>query len=112
MGLATAAGGVVFASLPPMTARPGWVLLALGMAMVVVAVVNHGSFVAVMALVTHSSPMTVLRELGPAIGSGWILVGGINIAFGLLMASAAIGTPAITPLFVLPLARSTSCRSG
>lgn len=101
--VAAAAGATVFGLVDGDGALHARTLGALVVAMVAVAVLNHSSLVIVLTLVQRSSVGQVLRDLRPAIVSGWLVGGAINIAFGLLVAAAAIGTVLVVPLFVIPL---------
>jgi PAS domain S-box-containing protein len=66
-------------------------------------IVNHLSVSAVLALVQHQSLRRVIGGLESVILMGWLLAGGINISFGVLFASVAGNSPALVPLFLVPL---------
>ena len=101
--LAAAVGAVTFGYLHSGPGLNASALAALVAALLAVAVVNHAALVTVMSLATRTSPSRVLHELQPAVVSGWLLGGALNVAFGLLVAAAAAATPLVTILFVVPL---------
>jgi diguanylate cyclase (GGDEF)-like protein len=102
--VATGCGALVFGLVHGSREADARALLALGAALVTVAMLNHAALIAVLSLVTQRSPRRVLREMRPAIVSGWLVAGSFNFAFGLLVSAAALATVLVVPLFVIPLA--------
>ena len=102
---AAAAGGAALV-LSALRSGPGltWGHVgALGAALVVLLVVNHVSFSLVIALSQGGSLRQVFAALSGVIVPGWIIAGGLNVAFGFLFVAAYQWHPAVTVLFFVPL---------
>ena len=78
-------------------------LAVLAPAMLGGILVNHFSVVVVLGLVNRQSIRTTLGGLEKVVIVGWLAGGAVNISFGLLFAGAAMSSPALIPLFVVPL---------
>ncbi|HLY82742.1 MAG TPA: hypothetical protein VKQ71_07145, partial [Acidimicrobiales bacterium] len=79
-------------------------LLVVGTALVAVIVVNHTAVTVVLVLATRRALREVVTGLAPVISSGWTAAGLLNLASGMLLASAAAESAWVTPLAVAPLA--------
>jgi PAS domain S-box-containing protein len=77
---------------------------ALAVSVVVVLIINHLAFATVVALAQRYSLGSVLGGLRSVIVPGWIIGGGLNLAFGLLFVAAYQWSAAVLPLFFVPLA--------
>jgi len=78
-------------------------LAVLTLAMVAAAVVNDAAIVVVLRLAEGRPVRAVLADLAAAIVPGWVVGGGVNLAFGLLFAAAFAWTPWTACLFPVPL---------
>ena len=76
---------------------------ALAVSLTVVLVINHFAFATVVALAQQHSVGSVLSGVREVIVPGWIIGGGLNLAFGLLFVAAYQWSPAVLPLFFVPL---------
>jgi PAS domain S-box-containing protein len=100
---AAATASVVYVELSGPTLHGEKQMGVLALAMAAGILVNHLSVSAVLALVQHQSLRRVIGGLESVILMGWLLGGGINISFGVLFASVAGNSPALVPLFLVPL---------
>ena len=98
---AAAAAGFVYAALRP--AGRDLDLLALAAGAAVGAVVNHGAFAIVLALVQRGTVRDVLRGFAPVIVPGWVVATSMNVAFGALLAVVLVERPELSVLFLVPL---------
>ena len=78
-------------------------IAALVCALVLIVVFNHLAFATVVALSQRQSVGQALAAVRSVILPGWIIGGGLNVAFGLLFVAAYQWDPAVTPLFFVPL---------
>ncbi len=78
-------------------------LAVVAVALATVILINHVAVTAVLALATRQRFRQVLAGLRPVISSGWVAAGALNVATGLLLAAAAVGSPWVTPLVLAPL---------
>ncbi|MBV8980084.1 MAG: PAS domain S-box protein [Acidimicrobiia bacterium] len=101
---AAGVGGVVYSALRHGNALSAHNVAALAVSLVVVLAVNHFAVAAVVALAQGHSVRSVLSGFGAVIVPGWIIGGGLNLAFGLIFVAASQWSMAITPLFLAPLA--------
>ncbi|MBV9252977.1 MAG: PAS domain S-box protein [Actinobacteria bacterium] len=76
---------------------------ALCAALGVMLVVNHLAFAAVIALAQQQSLREVAEGLRNLIVPGWVIGGGLNLAFGMLFVAAYQWKPAVVFLFFVPL---------
>jgi hypothetical protein len=102
---AAAAGGVVLAALreggtPPSTHD----LLALAAAMAAARAVNILALIGVLWLTGPQPLRRVLAGFRPLVVPVWLVVGGINLAFGMLFLAAYLWMPWTAVLFLVPLA--------
>ena len=100
-----AAGSVVLATLreggiPPSTHD----LLALAAAMAAARVVNILALIGVLWLTGPQPLRQVLSGFRPLVVPVWLVVGGINLAFGMLFLAAYLWMPWTAVLFLVPLA--------
>jgi len=100
---ASAAGALTYAALRDDHSLTATNLAALSAAMVVVLLVNHLAFAGVLAIVQQHSLPQVLKGLQEIIVPGWLIGGGLNLAFGVLFVAAYDWSPALLPLFFVPL---------
>ena len=100
---AAGAGTMTFAALADGTEITGHNLAALGLAMAVVATVNHLAMVAVLSLVTPGRMRAVWSQVSPLVRFGWVLAGAMNLAFGLLMVASLRAGAWTVGLFAVPL---------
>ena len=98
---ATAAAGLVYSALRPPGGDLALPALAAGAA--VGALVNHGAFAVVLALVRRGTLRDVLRGLAPVIVPGWVVATSMNVAFGALLAVVLVERPELSVLFLVPL---------
>lgn len=81
-------------------------LVSLGLlllALTCIALVNNIAFTMVISISRGRSLWTVLRDLQPIIGPGWLAGWAVNLLMGLLFTLAYVGDPAASLLFPVPL---------
>jgi PAS domain S-box-containing protein len=100
---AAGVGALVLSSLRTGSALTGHNVAALVAALAVVLVLNHLSFLTVVALSQRHSLWRVLGGLRGLIVPGWLLGGALSLAFGLLFVTSYQWSPAVMPLFFVPL---------
>jgi PAS domain S-box-containing protein len=101
---AAGVGALVYSSARQGNALDAHNVAALTVSLVVVLVVNHLAFAVVVALVQQHSLRSVFAGLREVIVPGWLIGGGLNLAFGLLFVAAYQRSAAAVPLFFVPLA--------
>jgi PAS domain S-box-containing protein len=101
---AAGVGALTYSSLRIGNALDAHNVGALAASLVVVLIINHLAFATVVALAQRHSLGSVLGGLRSVIVPGWIIGGGLNIAFGLLFVAAYQWSAAVLPLFFVPLA--------
>jgi PAS domain S-box-containing protein len=99
----TGLGAVLLAGLRDGTDLTWHNVAVLMAALVVMLVVSHLAFSTVVALAQHHSLREVLVGLRTLIVPGWLIGGVLNLAFGLLFVAAYDWSPAILPVFFVPL---------
>ncbi len=100
---AAGVGSLVYSALRTGGALDGHNIAALAGAMIVVLVVNHVAFTAVVAIAHTDSLESAVAGLRAVIVPGWLIGGGLNLAFGFLFVAAYTSSPAFTALFIVPL---------
>ncbi|MBV8234659.1 MAG: PAS domain S-box protein [Acidimicrobiia bacterium] len=100
---AAGVGALVLASLRHGTALSGHNVAALVITLGVVLLMNHLAFTAVVAIVQRHSLRQALAGIRAVIVPGWIVGGGLNLAFALLFVAAYHWSVAAVPLFFVPL---------
>src|SRR3954451_22919840 len=81
---AAGVGALVYSSLRQGSTLDAHNVGALAVSLIVVLVINHLAFATVVALVQRHSLGSVLTGLREVIVPGWIIGGGLNLAFGFL----------------------------
>jgi PAS domain S-box-containing protein len=76
---------------------------AMVLALAALSFVNHLALTTVIAMSQHRPLRDALSGLTPVIVPGWLIGGGLNVAFGLLFVAAYGWTPSVVPLFAVPL---------
>ena len=101
---ASGVGALVYSALRHGDALSAHNVVGLVVSLVVVLGINHFAVATVVALAQGHSLRSVLSGFGAVIVPGWVIGGGLNLAFGLIFVAAASWSLAIIPLFLVPLA--------
>ncbi|MBV9042207.1 MAG: PAS domain S-box protein, partial [Acidimicrobiia bacterium] len=101
---ASGVGALVYSLVRQGDALSAHNVVGLALSLVVVLAINHFAVATVVALAQGHSLRSVLTGFGAVIVPGWVIGGGLNLAFGLIFAAAAQWTVAVIPLFLVPLA--------
>jgi PAS domain S-box-containing protein len=100
---AAGVGSLVFNAAHHGRAATGRNVGALVLGLVALSTVNHLALATVLSLSQRRPLREALAGLAPVIVPGWLIGGGLNVAFGLLFVAAYEWNQGVIPIFAVPL---------